>query len=379
MSQASFGDALDDNFDEGFADLPAIEVEHVATPSAERAPVRDSVRESSPEDPRAKAQHEARLVADLADYGDLPKGIVACVRYAARVGSRVLKLRKERAIVQRTVQQHSAAHHAALVALGHGVMALASDKRIEALRSQVALVLDERSKAERAGESAQQTRGDNQREIDELQDKITEQQHRFSPFLDAEKAAQVAQHKADEELRRAQAMQKRIEIELRALGEAGTADEARCHALTAQLEQRRGGVAELTSALTRANETLGRARRELALEKGALDILAERRKQLENAGRARVTEAEGQRQAADGAHDMALRALAEAARAQSLSRLMPEAEELAVTREAELQRAGESLVRFDRALALYDRAAVLKGVGLVAAILVAAITLLVLR
>ena len=372
---SSLGDSLQDDFDEGrFANLPAIEVETVAARSAERV----VVHESAPEDPRVAERKEAQRVAALADYGEVPRSLLACVGYAARVASRVLKLRSERAAVRLDVQQRAEAHHTALVKMGAQLMAL-GDRRLEPLRSQVARVLDERGKVDQAGQSVAQLRSESQRALKPLLAKIGEQEQKLAPFQEAERAALAVQRKADEEVRRAQALHKRVEIELRALSEASTSDPAREAALTAQLAQRSAAVAELLSALARANDALGRSRRELALELGGITVLQEQQRQLESAARAREAEAEGQRKAADGAYALSLRELAEAARTQKLSALVQELELEVQGREAALQEAGETLVRFDRALVLYDRTSVIKGASLLAALVIAALAILITR
>lgn len=364
----------DDDFENGFSDLPALEMEPVAS-RVQRAPV----RETAPEDPRTKEQREAKLVADLADFGDRPSGWISCVRYAARVGSRLWKLRTGRELVMHDLAELGAHHHAALVAMGQQLIALSGDKRLEPLRGYLARVQEERSKLERAGASIAATCDENQRSMEQLAEKLALQEQQLAPFLAREKDAEAAQRKADEDQRRAQAMLKRGEIELRGLHDASVPDTARIEALTQKLEQRRSAMEGLGLAVARSNELLGRARREVALERGALDVLREQHKQLENASRAREAEAEGQRSAASGAHDLALRDLAEAARTQRLCALVPAAEQEVQDRAAPLQEANELLVRFDRALALYHRPSVYKGLALVAGIATSAVALLVLR
>jgi hypothetical protein len=150
-------------------------------------------------------------------------------------------------------------------------------------------------------------------------------------------------------------------------------------ALELQLTQRRGVVAGLLETLNQANDDLGQARRELALSRGSLDLVEDRRTKLMAAVRAREAEVDGQKRAADGALEAALRELAEAARQQKLEGLVQTSADAARQTEAALNQVGTQMVRFDRALTLYDRSAVIKGYGLVLTIVAGAIAVLVLR
>jgi hypothetical protein len=378
----SFGEknALGDDFDDGgFANLPALEVEKVEPRPEARTPAREPAAPAGkPKQSPEAAEYE--LVRALASFGDAPRGLIASVRYAVHVTRRLITLRGERTAVQHEVQRHAQEHNAALTAMGHALMAIANKPGLEPLRSKVARVHDERAKVEKAGVDVERTRGDNQRAAAALEQEADALREKLEPFLVCEKQAADAQRRADEEVRRAQAMQRRAEIELRALSEASdTPDPKRLEALELQLTQRRGVVAALLETLNQANEALGQARRELALSRGSLDVVEDRRKKLMAAVRAREAEVEGQKRAADGALEATLRELAEAARQQKLEGLVQSSADAARQTETELNKIGTQMVRFDRALTLYDRSAVIKGYGLVLAIVAGAIAVLVLR
>jgi hypothetical protein len=379
----SFGEknALGDDFDDGgFANLPALEVEKVERrPEARPAPAREpAAPAASPKlSPEAVEFDAART---LANFGDPPASLIASVSYAVHATRRLFTLRNERAAVQHEVQRRAHEHNQALTAMGQALMAIASQPTMEPLRSKVARVFDERAKVEKAGVDVERTREDNQRAAAALEQEAGALREKLEPFVLREKDAAEAQRRAEEEVRRAQAMQRRAEIELRALNEASaTPDPRRLEALELQLTQRRGAVAALLETVNQTNEVLGAARRELALQRGSLDVVEDRRKKLMAAVRAREAEVEGQKRAADGALDATLRELAEAARQQKLEALVPPSAGAARQTEAALNQVGTQLTRFDRALTLYDRSALIRGYGLVLALVAAAIAVLVLR
>jgi hypothetical protein len=372
---ASFGEssALDD-FDQGFAQLPQLEVEKVDRRSGDRVVTKEPVDEALENE-----RKEAEAVHALARFQPAPDGLLASARYAVHVTSRVLALRKERATAIVAQQKRADEHKAALVALGQALMAKAGDKRMEPLRSKIAHVHDERTKLERADQGVEKTREGNQRALSLLQSEAEHLKEELAPYVAAEQEALAVQRKADEEVRRAQAMQKRVEIELRALESAAAVDEKRIDALNAQLEQRVAAVQMLSSGLALATDGLGKARRDLALKRGALDVNEEKQKRLEAESRARELEAEGHKQAANGAFEAALCELSDGARKLKLDALAAEPAAKVRTCESALESAGITVLRFERALKLYDRKAALRGYALMAGVLALAIAALILR
>jgi hypothetical protein len=371
----NFGASALDDFDEGFAQLPQLEVEKVERRSGDRVAAKEPVVDEALENERK----EAEAVQALARFNAAPAGLLASAQYAVHVASRLIALRKERAAALEQQRLRAQEHQAALVALGQVLLAKATDKRMEPLRGKVAAVQDERAKVERADQGMVKTREGNQRALSLLQSEAEHLKEQLAPYLTAEKDALAAQRKAEEEVRRAQAMQKRVEIELRALESAASADEKRIDALNAQLEQREAAVQMLTSALALATEGLGAARRDLALKRGALDVNEEKQKRLEAENRTRELEAEGQQKAANGALSAALCELSEAARKQKLDALAPDQASQAQASERALEAAGIGVLRFDRALKLYDRKAALRGLALIAGVVVLAIVAMILR
>jgi hypothetical protein len=372
---ANFGNAsaLDD-FDEGFAQLPQLDVEQVERRSGDRVATREPVA-----DTRENELNEADAIQALARFNDPPLGLIASIPYAFHVAGRVFSLRKERALALEQQRLRADEHKAALVALGQALLTSATDKRMEPLRSKVAHVHDERAKVERADQGVERTREGNQRALNLLRSEAEHLKEELQPYVAAEQAALTVQRKADEEVRRAQAMQKRVEIELRALEAAAAVDEARIDALNSQLEQRQTAVQALAAPLAQATEELGKARRDLALKRGALDVNEEKQKRMEAESRARELEAEGHKHAANGAFEAALCELAEAARKLKLDALAPSNAAGVKTSESALEAAGFVVVRFDSALKLYDRKAVLRGFAMTAGIIALAVVALILR
>lgn len=370
----NFGGSALDDFDEGFAQLPQLDVEKVERRSGDRVAAKEPVDEALENE-----RKEAEAVRALARFNPAPAGLLASAQYAVHVTSRLLALRKERAAAVEQQRLRAEEHKAALVALGQALLTKAADKRMEPLRAKVAAVQDERAKVERADQGMEKTREGNQRALSLLQSEAEHLKEELQPYVAAEKDALAAQRKADEEVRRAQAMHKRVEIELRALESAASVDEKRIDALSAQLEQREAAVQMLTSGLALATEGLGAARRDLALKRGTLDMNEEKQKRLGAENRTRELEAEGQQKAANGALQAALCELSESARKQKLEVLAPEQAGKVQASERALEAAGVTVLRFDRALKLYDRKAALRGFALMAGVLVLAVVALILR
>lgn len=377
---ASFGDgsALDDFDQGGFARLPSLDVEAVERRSAERVVAREPTPES-PSSALAKEREEREAIEGLADFGPTPRSWLSSVSYAARVAQRVWKLRRARGLAQEALRVCLTEHHAAMVAMGRALLLKAAEPRIEPLRAKITRVNEEQAKVDHADQGVSRTREGNDRAMALLRSEAEHLKEQLAPYLAAEQQAAQTQRKADEEVRRAQAMQKRVEIELRALETATAADPARVDALSAQLEQRREVVTTLGANLAQATEALGKTRRDLALSRGALDANEEKQKRLEAESRARENEAEGHKQVAHGAYEVALSELAEAAKKQQLGALAAEPEAHTKNTEREVEQAGAAVVRFDRALALYDRQAVIRGAILFGAVVAGAIATILLH
>ncbi|HEX6242634.1 MAG TPA: hypothetical protein VFZ61_17090 [Polyangiales bacterium] len=373
----SFGDSGFDDFEDGgFAKLPSLEVQ----PTPARPATRVSTPEEAPQMAVAQERDEYQALVALADFGPAPSGWLASVPYAVRVGKRVLALRSERSLAHEALRGRLGEHHTALVTLGKALVACAEEPRLSPLRAAIAQVRDESTKLQHADQGVSRTREGNERALNLLRSEESHLKEQLAPYLEAEQAALAGQRKLEEELRRAQAMHKRAEIEMRALENATTGvDPGRLSALSLQLAQRKAALDALTPGLVQAGEALGKARRDLALARGGLDANQEKQRKMEADARAREAQAEGEKQAAHGAYETALSELAEAALQQRLGDLAPEqAARVGQTGQAVEQAVGD-VARFDRALALYDRSAVRRGIMLVAMVVIGVVAVLVMR
>jgi chromosome segregation ATPase len=316
----------------------------------------------------------------LADFGPTPRSWLASVPYALRVAQRTWSLRKQRGLEHEALRARLGEHHTALVTLGKALVARGDEPRLAPLRAAITQVQGEGTKLQHADQGVSRTREGNERALNLLRSEEAHLKEQLAPYLEAEQSALTAQRKAEEEVRRAQAMLKRAEIELRAL-ESATAgvDPAKLSSLSLQLAQRKAALEALTPGMTQTSDALGKARRDLALARGGLDANQEKQRRMEAEARAREAEAEGEKQAAHGAYETALSELAEAALQQRLGELAPEpAARVGETGQAvELAVAG--VARFDRALVLYDRNAVQRGVLLALGTVVAVVMVLVMR
>lgn len=363
------GDGLDD-VDTSAA--PDLDVDVAPPPRAARAE-----RPQAPEPPKAQPSGTAQKEdTELPEFGDRPTSLVGCVPYAVRVATRLLALHGERKRIAEQVERLRAEHHAALSAMGQALMALGTDPRLAPLRDKVARVHDATAERSRADQGVSQARAEHQAAMAALEREAEQLKQALSPYLEAERAAEQAHKKADENLKRGQAHQRRVELELRALSEAVNVDPSRTAELKVQLEDKKQIVASLQQAMEQATAALGEARRELALRRGSLDALEDRKQQLLAQARAREADAQHMAQAAEGTYTAALRALAEAAREQNLSHLASAQLTAVEDLEGVLKEAEGALERNARARTLYHRPSVIKGVLLVLTMIALAIVAL---
>ncbi len=356
-SQLGFGEVSSGG--DGFGDEevgPALELAEVKGARGE------GVKGGS-KDAKAEAQKEAQVIVALAAYDEKPKGFVACAKYAIHVAKRLMVLRKDRAKADQDAMGLEADHNTALVEVGQGLMALQTHPALAPLRTRLAAVIDAHSKVSSADLTMTKTREQNQQAVAALDREAAEMRQTLQPFVATEQAAAQTHKKAEDEVKRGLAMQRRVEIELRALTEATSVqDPARADDLKTQLEQRRGEVAGLTVQMEQTASALGQARRELALKKGVLDSIEDRKKRLVSEAQKKEADVEEKAKAAEGGHSAALRALAETAREQGLAqKVVPD--KLAWVEEIEgvLEEARKVVGRYDRALTLYDRPSVVRG------------------
>ncbi len=363
------GKSIGDGFGEPESG-PALDIEQV-NPRAEaiKSPARDA---------KVEAQKEHAAIAELAGFGDTPDDLIGSARYAITVLRRTMALKRDRQKADRDAQGLEADFNTALVEMGQAIMAMRTDPQVAGLRSQIAMAIDAQSKVSDADRSMNKTREQNQQLIADMDRQAAELQKLLEPYIRAEQAALDTHKKAEEDVKRALGLQRRSEIELRALGEAGAIqDPIRVEDLKAQLEERKASAQKLTTVVEQTNAALGASRRELALKKGALDALEDKKKKLLDEMHKKEAEAEQKTKAAEGSHAAALRTLAESARTSGLApKIAPEKNEWVADVEKAVQDARKVVQRFDRALKLYDKSVVTKGwvlLGAVAVLLVVAV------
>ena len=304
---------------------------------------------------------------ELAGFGPPPGGLVSSGRYAIHVGLRLLALRKERKRVLSTVTEAEAEHRSALERLGEELSTRAQG--VQPLKSQLDAVSATLQQLSRADEQLSQARDESRVALAELARSRAALEQEIAPFVEAERVALGALRKAEEDLKRAQAWLKRVEIELRALQEAEVeADPNKVAALEQQRSQREDSVAAAEAALAPLQEKHGLAKRELSAQRARLDAVDQQRRGLEAGAAERETSIGKQTQAAGDEHRTALRNLAEAARERGLTgggereaRVDASARHLEQTRTA--------LDHVERARDLYDHAGVRNGVLLLVALL----------
>jgi hypothetical protein len=375
-SHLSFGDR---GLGDGFGDErtgPLLEL-------AEVAPVSPGGVTGGRAEGKDEAKRSAAAVVELAGYGDLPDGPIGAVRYAVHVARRVMVLRKEREKAKLDAVGLEADLNAAFVDMGKELMTLQTDPVLAPLRSKIAAVIEAQTKVSSADQSMAKTREQNQLALAELDEEAARIRVSLEPYLQAEQAALDAHKKAEDELKRAQVQQRRVEIELRALTEAKSVqDPARAADLSAALEQRKQVVMQASAVVQQKAGALGQARRELALQKGALDSVEDRKRRILDDASKKEAEVEKQAKDAEGTHATALRSLAENARELELAQKhAPERLEWVVEIEQAVADAHLVVKRYDKALTLYDRPTVVRGAayaGSAALLLLASVLVLLL-
>ncbi len=322
----------------------------------------DTVKGGS-RDVKASVAKEYEAMTALAGYDPKPTSLTGCVGYAIQVARRLMVLKKLRAKAEQDADGLEVDLNTALVEVGNGLMSRQTEPALAPLRSRVAAVLDAQSRVSDADLTMSKTREQNQQAVAELDAEAAEMRQNLQPFLNSEQAALQAYKKAEDDVKRATALQRRVEIELRALTDATSVqDPARADDLRSQLDERRSVAAGLTVEMEQKASLLAQARRELALKKGVLDSVEARKKRLLDESQKREADVEQKAKAAEGGHAAALRALAESAREQGLAQTtVPD--KLAWVEEVEgvLADAHKVVARYDRALTFYDRPSVVKG------------------
>jgi hypothetical protein len=352
----SVGKEIGDGFGEP-EDGPALELEEVDRSRGDRVVLKGQSPEA-----KAEAAKEEQLANELAAYGDDPETIGECVKYAIHVVRRLMALKREREKCSKDASGLEADHNTALVEMGQALMTMGADPKLTPLRSRVAAVHDANAKVTSADQTMSKTKEANLQAVQQMERQANELRAGLAPFVAAEQSADHAHKLAEEEVKRAQAHVKRVEIELRSLSDAkAPGDAAKLEELKAQLEQRRLAVQDQQRLAEGAAQALGQARRDLAMRRGTLDSLEEKKKQLIEEAKKREAAVEEHAKEAEGTQSAALRALAAAAIEQKLQDLVEDRYLWVKEVEEALSEARKVVKRYDRALTLYDRSSVIKG------------------
>ncbi|MDB4985072.1 MAG: hypothetical protein JWN04_250 [Myxococcaceae bacterium] len=318
-------------------------------PRSSRAP-----RSGSPRD-------EERAARELADYGE-PEAGFGAPGYVVRVAQRWVGLYRARRQIERRASELADHYEKALRDLGRALLDDSAVTQHDSLRERVLLVQTKQGELARAEEATREARAREESELSALRQKSAALEAELAPFLQAERAAETNLAKLDAELKRCKAKVQRAEIELRAMTRASLPPPAeRVQNVEIERSTQQTEIDTLTTAQSEATAALGRARRELALRRGSVDGAGRAQEQQQQAARAKSRAHEEAIARAEHALSAALCTLAEAAEALGLAHSANEQVEGLRAREKALDLVVDELAKYDRALTLYDRAALLKG------------------
>jgi colicin import membrane protein len=354
-------------------DGPALELESIER-KADRVAAKGTDAKSVDKAELAKEEQAAR---ELGGFGDGPENIVESVKYAVHVARRLLVLKKEREKATLDYKGLEGDYHTALVEMGQALMAMQTDPKTAPLRSRIAAVLDANHKVTSADQTMSKTREANLQAVQRLEKEAEDLRTSLQPFMEAEQAAERAHKRCDDEVKRAEAHIKRAEIELRSAIEAKSEDNTKVEDARAALELRKISLNDLENARAQAAQVLGLKRKELAVQRGTLDSLEEKKKALLEEAKKREAEVEQHAKEAEGTQAVALRGLALYCIEQKLQELVADRYEWVKEVESACGEAKKVVVRYDRALTMYERNEVIKGFGVVGGFAFVVIALLV--
>jgi hypothetical protein len=349
------GKDLGDGFGEP-EEGPALEIEQIER-KADRVTAKGTDQKSIDKAEQLKEEQASR---ELAGFGDAPENLVENVKYAIHVARRLLVLKKERDKATLDSNGLEADYHTALVEMGQALMTMQTDAKAAPLRSRIAAVIDANAKVTTADVTMSKTREANLQAIQNLEREAAELTKSLAPYLEAEQAAERTYKRCDDEVKRAEAHIKRAEIELRAAIDAKT-DTTKIEDARAALELRKISLNDLENAMTQAGQVLGLKRKELALQRGTLDKLEEKKKALQEEAKEKEAEVEQHAKEAEGTQAAALRSLALYCIEQKLQELVQDRYEWVKEVEGAYTEAKKVVKRYDRALTLYERPDVIKG------------------
>ncbi|MET0285985.1 MAG: hypothetical protein ABW352_15995, partial [Polyangiales bacterium] len=231
---------------------------------------------------------EERRARELADYG-LAEGGIDPARYVIHVAQRMFALWRARGPVEQRASELADAYEDALKELGRALLDDPAVRAHEGLAERVLLVKTRQGELEKAQTETALVLERETGTATELERQAAELKQALLPFEQAEREAEAVRARAEAAVKRHRAKLQRAEIELRALQRASVPPPAeRVQSLEGERSAQQQESDGLTRALDEATAALGRARRELALKRGALDELERKQRQQENATRANV-------------------------------------------------------------------------------------------
>ena len=331
-------------------DLPARAAPALATPVAAPAPA------------PAPALDLARVAA-IADYGQPPSSLLACVSYAALVLTRRRALSAALIDLRRLEKTAERDREEALITLG---------RALHAARDQLAPLARELHAADEAGQVAGQRAGEweearrtAESQRASLDAKIAEAARAALPYRDRETKLATQMEVRETDLRRARARLSRAEIELR--NAAQSQDPARRELLDAERVARRADADAAQAHVDELAPQLAEARRELAVRLSAENDLKAQRRAVDAADARSEHAHHGVASAAERAYHAAVVELASQALARGLAEgVAPDAAKAAQRMRAAHDTRAREVTLHEAALVAYDKSAFQKGAALIA-------------
>jgi len=356
-------------------DLPAEPVAKSGGPAAPSAAPRTSAPPGFSS--TAPAREEERAARELARFREPPAGFMGTAGYALHVARRAFTLYRERRELEQLAESHAEHYEQALDALGRALLSDPEVRAHEGLREPYATVEQKQRALEAAEAAARDARAREERELAALKLECARLERELEPFVDEERRSAEQHAKLELELKRKEAQVRRADIELRALEKASIPPPAeRRGSIESERGERSQELARLTARQAESSAELARARRDVALRRGALDEL-ERRCALQLAkGHSLHGRLHAEITSAERALRVALCALAEAADRLAVPHTAADEIRVVRLREVELDEVVARLTRYDRALSLYDRAALVRGALIWGAFVLALVLLL---
>lgn len=333
---------------------------------------------TSAEEEQAELELRRTQAEQIAQFGEVPEKLQDTVLYTGRVLVRMVTLYRLREKARKEAENLQKDLREAMAELGAGLMDQAKDPAMAPLGKPISAVHNARAKASHAGRSVEQQRDKADEALHKLATDIKGAEKELEPYTNAESEAAKRHQKALEEVKRAEAMEKRVEIELRALHEASAVqDPSRIAELEKEFDKKAAVVDKLKQTAEGTAQALGEARAELAAQRGTLDSLEERKKHIIDEAKRTEAALEEVARDAEDVHKDALVSLALEARDLGLDRRCRELAEWADDVSGTTAEAKHNALLHDLAFESYDKPSLIKGgsvmFGLVLALVMALI------